>query len=240
MKILLIRPGLFCALVVGFSLLSGIPVQANPFKKSQEELEARISENRLRFEQRQLRRGESIPWQIMNDARGIIIMHQVKAGLGIGAEFGNGVASVKGADGKWGTPGFVSLSKGSYGFQIGANEVVTIMLLMTDESLRLLKGGGSGNVGLNVAAVAGPLDAGGEIDSNTVREPVLIYSDARGAFIGAALQAGAVVEAKKKNDTLYGAALEEILFSGRVAPTAAGAALIATLNQAGVERFYTQ
>ena len=58
--------------------------------------------------------------------------------------------------------------------------------------------------------------------------------------IGAALQAGAVVEAKKKNDTLYGAALEEILFSGRVAPTAAGAALIATLNQAGVERFYTQ
>ena len=170
---------------------------ANPFKKSQEDLEVRISENRLRFEQRQLMRGGAIPRQILAEARGIVIMHQVKAGLGIGAEFGNGVASVKQADGTWGAPGFVSLSKGSYGIQIGANEVVTIMVLMTDESLQLLKGGGSGNVGLSVEAVAGPHDAGGGIDSTRIQKPVLVYSDAQGAFIGAAFQAGAIVEAKK-------------------------------------------
>jgi len=226
--------------IVFFSLSLSTLALANPFKKSQDELEARISENRFRFEQRQLRQGESIPWRAMNDARGIIIMHQVKAGLGIGAEFGNGIASVKGADGKWGTPGFVSLSKGSYGFQIGANEVVTIMLLMTDESLNLLRGGGSGNVGLNVEAVAGPLDAGTEIDSNTLQKPILVYSDAKGAFIDAALQAGAIVEAKKKNDTVYAASLEQILFSGQVAPTAAGRALITTLESASVEKLYSQ
>ena len=243
MNISLFRSALFRSLpavFAGCSLLFSSALEANPFKKSQEELEARIGENRQRFEQRQLRQGESIPWRAMKEARGIIIMHQVKAGLGVGAEFGNGIASVKGPDGKWGTPGFVSLSKGSYGFQIGANEVVTMMLLMTDESLRLLKGGGSGNVGLNVEAVAGPHDVGGEIDNQTLKNPILVYSDAKGAFIGAALQAGAIVEAKKKNDTLYGASLEEVLFSGRVSPTPAGLALVSVLNEATVERFYTR
>lgn len=213
---------------------------ANPFKKSQGELESRINENRLRFEQRQQRRGEAIPWRVMSAARGIVIMHQVKAGLGIGAEFGNGIASVKRADGTWGTPGFVSLSKGSYGLQIGANEVVTIMLLMTDESLKLLQGGGSGNVGLSVEAVAGPLDAGGDLDSNSLQKPILVYSDAKGAFIGAAFQAGAIVEAKRKNDTFYRTNLDQILFSGQVQPSQAGVALIKTLNEAAVERLYTQ
>ncbi len=205
---------------------------ANPFKKSQEDLEIRISENRLRFERRQLMRGGAIPQQVLAEARGIVIMHQVKAGLGIGAEFGNGVASVKRTDGTWGTPGFVSLSKGSYGIQIGANEVVTIMVLMTEESLQLLKGGGSGNVGLSVEAVAGPLDAGSAIDSTMIQKPVLVYSDAQGAFIGAAFQAGAIVESKKKNETAYGASLERILFSDRFRPTVAGAALIKVLNDA--------
>ena len=205
---------------------------ANPFKKSQADLETRITENRLRFEERQRRRGEAIPQSILAAAKGILIMHQVKAGLGIGAEFGNGIASVKQRDGSWGTPGFVSLSKGSYGLQIGANEAVTIMVLMTDESLQLLKGGGSGNVGLSVEAVAGPLDAGGSIDSTMVQKPILVYSDAQGAFIGAAFQAGAIVEAKKKNETAYAASLEQILFSGRFRPTVAGAALIQVLNEA--------
>ncbi|MDF1823432.1 MAG: lipid-binding SYLF domain-containing protein [Verrucomicrobiales bacterium] len=213
---------------------------ANPFKKSREDLELRIVENQRRFERRQQRASEAIPWRVMNAARGIVIMHQVKAGLGVGAEFGNGVASVKRADGTWGTPGFVSLSKGSYGFQIGANEVVTIMLLMTDESLKLLQGGGSGNVGLSVEAVAGPHDAGGDFDSHSLLKPILVYSDAKGAFIGAAFQAGAIVEAKKKNETLYGASLDQILFSGRVGPTRAGASLMTVLNEAGSERYYTQ
>lgn len=228
------------AVVVGISLPGVQGVQANPFKKSQDELEARIGENRLRFEQRQMRQGESIPWRAMKDARGIIIMHQVKAGFGVGAEFGNGIASVKAADGTWGTPGFVSLSKGSYGFQIGANEVVTIMLLMTEESLDLLKGGGSGNVGVNLEAVAGPHDAGAEIDNQSLKNPILVYSDAKGAFVGAAFQAGAIVEAKKKNDTLYGASLEEILFSDRVSPTPQGRALLSVLEEASAEKFYTR
>lgn len=203
----------------------------NPFKKTQADLEARIGENRLRLEERQLRRGQAIPASILAQARGLVILRNVKVGVGFGAEIGNGVALVKDSSGSWSPPAFMSLSKGSWGAQIGANETITFIVLMTEESLRLLRNGGSGDAGVDVKAVAGPLDTGGEAGTISLREPVLIYSSAKGAFIGASFQAGALVGSKKKNQTLYNANSDQILFSGQVKPTPAGWKLIEALNK---------
>ena len=203
----------------------------NPFKKTQPDLEVRIGENRLRFEERQLRRGEAIPPRVIAQARGIVILHHVKVGMGFGAELGNGVAVVKDTNGNWGPPAFVTLSKGSWGAQIGANEAVTIMVLMNEDGLRILRDGGAGDAGVELNAVAGPMETGGEAGTISLREPVLIYSSAKGAFIGASFEAGALIGARNKNQTLYGTTSDQILFSGRVKPTPAGWKLIESLNK---------
>ncbi len=208
------------------------PIQAqNPFSKSKADLETRIGENRIRLEERQVRPGQAIPAQVLKNARGLIIMHQVKAGLVIGAELGNGVALVKDSKGKWSPPAFVSLGKGSFGLQIGASESVSFLVLMTDESLRLLKGGGAGSAGVALKAADGPLGVGGDIGSVSTRQPVLVYSNVDGAFAGATLETGAVVGAKKKNATVYGLTLEQILFTGKAEVTPAGKQLVKVIEK---------
>lgn len=222
---------LLLPIVFAASLLASPVVAQNPFKRTQSDLEARIGENRLRLEERQLRRDQAIPAGILAQARGLVILRNLKVGVGFGAEIGNGVAIVKDSTGSWGPPAFMTLSKGSWGAQIGANETITFIVLMTEESLRLLRNGGAGDAGVDVKAVAGPLGTGGEAGTVSLREPVLIYSSAKGAFIGASFQAGALIGARKKNMTLYNANSDQILFSGRVKPTPAGWKLIEALNK---------
>jgi len=201
-------------------------------KKNQAKLEEQIGENRLRFEQRQLRERQAIPAQVLANAKGIVIMHQVRAGLGVSAELGNGVAMVRKADGKWCPPAFVSLGKGAVGPLVGADTSVSILLLMTDESLKLLQGGVGGGAGVNLQAVAGPLDVGGDISTVSLRQPVLVYSDAKGAFIGASLGGGAIVGAKQRNATHYGLTMDQILFGNMAKYTVAGEALAISVDRA--------
>ena len=220
------------ALILSAGFLIHSADAQGPFKKkSQNDLENRISENRIRLEQRQLRPDQAIPRGILNAAHGIIILHHVKAGLGFGADLGNGVALVRNRAGQWSPPAFISMNKGSWGFQIGADESVTFMVLMTEESLRILRDGGAGSVGASLGATAGPLDASADAGSISGRKPVLIYSDSKGAFAGATISAGGIVSSKKKNQTVYGTSMETILFSGRVPRSPAGELLIRRLNE---------
>lgn len=203
----------------------------NPLKKSAADLESRIDENRIRFEERQAHKGKRIPAQILANARGIVIIHKVKAGLGIGGEIGNGVALVKKEDGTWSAPAFVSLAEGSFGFQIGAGETKAVLVLMTDESLNLLRQGISADIGVEIEATAGPFNAGGDLDTTTLKKPVLVYSDSAGAFVGASLKTGGIVGAKTKNKTAYGMYLNKILFTGTAQTTEAGKNLIAVIEK---------
>lgn len=209
------------------ALSGSLIAQLNPLKKSPKDLEDRITENRLRFEERQAHPSKAIPNEILADAKGIIILHNIKAGLGIGGEIGNGLALVKNKEtGLWSAPAFVSMAEGTFGFQIGAEGSVTIMVLMTDESLRILRQGVSGNAGVELKSALGPIDAGGKLDTTTLRKPVLVYTDAGGAYAGANLKAGGIVGARKKNETLYGMKLNDILFEAEPRLTKAGGELI--------------
>ncbi|MEM9282993.1 MAG: YSC84-related protein, partial [Verrucomicrobiota bacterium] len=94
-----------------------------------------------------------------------------------------------------------------------------------EESLSILKDGGAGGAGINLQAVAGPYDAGSELGPGSLQQPVLVYSNARGAFIGASLSAGAIVDAKRRNSTFYGLTMEQVLFGGTARMSPAGQAL---------------
>lgn len=212
---------IFAALV---SLID--PLLANPLKKSQEKLDLRIRRSAERFIAMQTEPGKRIPADLLARARGVIILHKFKAGLGIGGEAGNGVALVRDKNsGQWSAPAFVSSAEGSYGLQIGAQESTIVLLLMNETGLKPLLGG-SVDVGVDVAATAGPFEEGAKIDTTTIKDPILVYSTSGGLFAGAAFKGGAILPAQKNNEFYYGRGMNDILFDPAVRPTQTGLHLI--------------
>src|SRR5208337_766071 len=120
-----------------------------------------------------------------------------------GGKHGRGVATCRTSEG-WSAPAFVSVGGGSWGLQIGIEDVDLVMLVMNDRGLQHLLSSkfeltGEGSV------AAGPVgrhtSAGTDILLNT---EVLTYSRSKGIFAGLTLE-GAVVE--QDNDStraIYG------------------------------------
>ncbi len=203
-------------LIIATSLILGShgSAHAQALSMSQQKLEGRIDANRIRLEERQSDPGKAIPPQVLNAAKGIIIINRVKVGAIIGAELGNGIAMVKNADGRWGAPAFLSLGKGSFGLQAGADTSITFLILMNDESLKLLRGGHAATAGISLKATGGPKSVGGDIGTISLQKPIFVYSSSVGAFSGAAAEVGAFAGASKKNHDMYGMTMDQILFGG--------------------------
>lgn len=204
--------------------------QAGPFDKSPEKLDEkiRLASARLDALQRTERR---IPAFVLQNAKGIILLHQVKAGFGIGGQAGGGVALVRDAvTGEWSAPGFVASAEASWGLQIGVQESDIFMVLMDERGLKVLSDARIG-IGVDVQASAGPSDVGGDAKIDNIDSPILVYTDSGGLFAGAAFEGGGIVEAKKNNAIYYGTSLYDVVFRGRGRKTASGQALIDRLNR---------
>ena len=229
MKSLLPSPVLLVLLLLG-CLLPALPGFANPLKKTNERLDQRIRRSADRFIEMQKEPGKRLPADLLARARGIIILHKFKAGLIVGGEAGNGIALVRDkTTGAWSAPAFISSAEGSYGLQIGAQESTIVLLLMNETGLKPLLGG-SVNIGVDVAATAGPFDEGGKIDTTTIQQPILVYSSSGGLFAGAAFKGGGILPEQKSNEMFYARGMNDILFDPAVRPNATGQHLIDVLE----------
>ena len=219
-------------LVGGFIaiLLSPLFAVAGPFQKTPAELDEKLKKTTERFLEFQKLADKRIPPQVLAKAKGIILLHKFKAGFGIGGEAGSGVALVRDANtGRWSPPAFVASAEGSWGLQLGAQESDIYLVLMNEEGLELLKDT-SVNVGVDLQATADPSGVGGDLDTTTLKEPVLVYSNSEGLFAGAAFKGGGITSAKKNNAGYYGASMKEVLFEKKGTTTLAGRTLIAALR----------
>jgi SH3 domain-containing YSC84-like protein 1 len=147
----------------------------------------------------------------------IVVPHLIKGGFVFGGKHGRGVATCRTPDG-WSAPAFISVGGGSWGLQIGVQEVDLVMLVMNDRGVQHLLSSkfelsGEGSV------AAGPVGrqavAGTDWKLNT---EILSYSRTKGVFAGLTLE-GAVVE--QDNDSTWAIYDHEPTFrhvlSGRVA-----------------------
>src|SRR5262252_5802264 len=61
-----------------------------------------------------------IPDELMEHAVAVaVIPHMVKGAFGIGGNFGKGLVSHRGTNGKWSAPAFIEIGGGSFGLQLG-------------------------------------------------------------------------------------------------------------------------
>lgn len=157
----------------------------------------------------------AIPPQVLQKARGLLILNQFKAGFILGVKGGYGTLMVKKADGRWSLPVLVDASEASLGLQVGAKSVETVIVITDDTTPRLLFTQRF-DIGVDARAVIGPTSAEVERDARPVfTAPVLVYSHSVGVFAGATVKAGRVHRNDKANFELYNTnyTMPELLYS---------------------------
>jgi len=147
----------------------------------------------------------SIPLELLETAKCIaIIPGEKKLALGIGGNYGKGLATCRTANG-WSAPLFLAVGGGSVGFQIGGSSTDIVMLFMNDQALQSLMKD-KFRIGADASAAAGPVGrqaaAGTDVKLNA---QILTYARSKGAFAGVSLD-GAVVQPDQSGDrAMYGA-----------------------------------
>lgn len=136
---------------------------------------------------------KAIPQDLLRHARAIVVVPDViKAGLVIGGSHGNGLVSVKTADGTWSNPVFVSLTSGSIGFQAGVSSTDVVLVFRTQKGVDSLVDG-KFTLGVDAAAAAGPVGRNARAATDAqLKAEIYSYSRSRGLFAGVSLN-GAVL-----------------------------------------------
>lgn len=137
---------------------------------------------------------KGIPNEVYAGAKCVaVVPSMLKGGFILGGRHGRGVATCKLPNGRWSAPAFFTISGGSWGAQIGVEDVQLVMMIMNDEGMRHLLTD-KFQIGGEASASAGPL--GREASANTgwkLNSQILTYSRSKGLFAGIDL-GGAEIE----------------------------------------------
>src|ERR1700740_2334327 len=81
---------------------------------------------------------KGIPEEVLSNAKCILVVPDlIKGGFIFGGKHGRGIATCRTETG-WGAPAFVSVGGGSWGLQIGVEDVDLVMLVMNDQGMQHL------------------------------------------------------------------------------------------------------
>jgi len=102
-------------------------------------------------------------------AAGILIFPSViKAGIGVGGEYGEGLLIIGGAP-----AGYYNLISASFGFQLGVQARSVIIMFMTDEALARFRRTSGWKVGVDGSVTIVTLGVGGSIDTDKITSPII-------------------------------------------------------------------
>jgi lipid-binding SYLF domain-containing protein len=175
-----------------------------------------------------------IPEDLWDKAQCVMVIPSMKkAAFVIGGEAGSGVMSCRHANG-WSAPVFMHLAKGSFGLQIGAEEVDLVLLVMNRPGAdKLLQDKVS--LGTDASLAAGPVgrSANAATDAQMQAE-MLAYSRSHGLFAGIDLSGGVLRPDTEADARAYGSdvtAREIVDGTQRLAVPAAAQSFVRALRR---------
>lgn len=148
---------------------------------------------------------QSIPEWLLRDAHAVaVIPGVVKAGFVVGGRRGRGVLAVRGSDGRWSSPAFITLTGGSVGFQAGIQSADVVLVFKSRRSVEDLVRG-KFTLGGDASVAAGPVGRSAEAATDTkLAAEIYAYSRARGLFAGVSLDGSALRIDHEANEAVYG------------------------------------
>jgi len=147
---------------------------------------------------------KGIPEDLWNKAQCVIVIPSIKKGaFVVGGEYGKGVISCRSAR-DWSAPVFMQIAKGSWGLQIGGEQIDLVMLVMNRRGLdKLLQDKVS--LGGDASIAAGPVGRAGSAATDAqLHAEMLSYSRTQGVFAGIDLSGGVLRPDKDANTNTYG------------------------------------
>ncbi|RMG88403.1 MAG: hypothetical protein D6708_11555, partial [Candidatus Dadabacteria bacterium] len=108
---------------------------------------------------------------LLASAKGVLVFPKViKAGFGVGGEYGEGALRVGGK-----TVAYYSTAAASIGFQLGAQVKTVILLFLTQEALDGFRRSEGWEVGVDGSVALVNLGAGGTIGTTTMKKPIVAF-----------------------------------------------------------------
>src|SRR5215471_1729906 len=201
-------------------------IASSTFAIDRVDLDNRIRSLTAKFETLQQDPAKAIPAETLRNARGIVLLDRVKAGVVFAYQGGSGLAMAKDASGRWSPAALLMADEASLGAQIGGQKSFIVMVFMDTNFERWLNDEKE-RFGAEARGTAGDSTSGVESQTGPREPSVLIFDSRQGLFGGAALKGGSIRFDDPANRIYYGQPLtaNDILFGGKVSPTEAALAL---------------
>ena len=152
--------------VLGFLLLNIFLCAGISFAKSAREIDAGVDTALERF-QREVFAGKDM----LSKAKGVLVFPGViKAGIGIGGEYGVGALRIKGK-----TAGYYNTITGSFGFQLGGQVKSVYLLFMEDGALKGFQSAAGWKAGVDGSVALITVGADGSVDTTKTNQPIIAY-----------------------------------------------------------------
>jgi lipid-binding SYLF domain-containing protein len=186
--------------ILATTVLTGLAVNA----QAATELDYRVDTATQILQDFQRMPENAVPPALLSRAYAIAVIPSViKAGFVLGGTYGRGIVVARRADGQWSNPSFVQLTRGSVGFQAGAQSTDLILVFKTQRALDGLSRGKI-TLGGDAAIAAGPV--GRQVSAATdvqMQSEIYSYARSRGFFAGVSIDGGVLSMDRKANGEYY-------------------------------------
>lgn len=161
---------------------------------------------------------QAVPLELLDRSYCIVVFPGVKkGGFIVGGQYGKGLASCRRSEGSWGAPAFLTIGGGSFGLQIGGQEVDLVLLIMNKAGVEgLLKD--KFEIGAGAGASAGPVGRSAHVSTDILlKSSIVSYSRSRGLFAGLELKGAVITQDNGANREIYGREISarEIIVDGK-------------------------
>jgi len=148
---------------------------------------------------------KGIPEEVFEGAKCVaVVPSMIKGGFIFGGKHGRGVATCRLPNGSWSAPAFFTVTGGSWGLQIGVEDVSLVMMIMNDDGMRHLLNA-KFQIGGSASASAGPVGRHAAAGTDwKVSTEILTYSRSRGLFAGIDLSGTEVERDGDSTTAMYG------------------------------------
>ena len=134
------------------------------YAKSAKEIDVRVDTALERFNN-DIKGGK----EFLKTAKGVLVFPSViKAGIGIGGEYGEGAMRINGK-----TVDYYSTAAASIGFQLGAQSKTVIVVFMQEDALKKFRASSGWEAGVDGSVALIELGAGGSIDTTNIKSPIV-------------------------------------------------------------------
>jgi len=185
---------------------------------AQEDQADRIRRSITAFEEIMQAPDRAVPNTYLRKAEALVVLPgTIKGGFIAGAHRGHGILSVRDPKTKtWSPPAFMTITGGSFGAQIGVEEVDIVLIVLNQRGVENLLSN-KFKIGADAAVAAGPVGRDAEASTDIqMRAQILSYSRTRGLFAGATFKGSALTSDGDANRDFYGRRLStrQIVYEG--------------------------